>query len=66
MQPIAYGTWYHVLRRIQLIKLCQLLIVIASCDRTMLTAIFLLGEEPSKQVFLGGTIIVIWNWYDIV
>ncbi len=24
----------------------------------LLTAIFLLGEEPSKQVFLGGTIIV--------
>jgi O-acetylserine/cysteine efflux transporter len=24
----------------------------------LLTAIFLLGEEPSKQVFLGGAIIV--------
>lgn len=56
MQPIAYGTWYYVLRKYPVNKIMPVLLLLPVTG--LLTAIFLLGEEPSKQVFLGGTIIV--------
>ena len=56
MQPIAYGAWYYVLRRYPVNKIMPVLLLLPVTG--LLTAIFLLGEEPSKQVFLGGTIIV--------
>ena len=56
MQPIAYGAWYYVLKRYPVNKIMPVLLLLPVTG--LLTAIFLLGEEPSKQVFLGGTIIV--------
>jgi len=56
MQPIAYGAWYYVLRKYPVNKIMPILLLLPVTG--LLTAIFLLGEEPSKQVFLGGTIIV--------
>ena len=56
MQPIAYGAWYYVLRKHPVNKIMPVLLLLPVTG--LLTAIFLLGEEPSKQVFLGGTIIV--------
>ena len=56
MQPIAYGAWYYVLRRYPVNKIMPVLLLLPVTG--LLTAIFLLGEEPPKQVFLGGTIIV--------
>jgi len=56
MQPIAYGAWYYVLRKHPVNKIMPVLLLLPVTG--LLTAIFLLGEEPSKQVFLGGAIIV--------
>ena len=56
MQPIAYGAWYYVLKRYPVNKIMPVLLLLPVTG--LLTAIFLLGEEPSKQVFLGGAIIV--------
>ena len=56
MQPIAYGVWYYVLGRnpVQKVMPVMLLLPVTS----LITAIYLLGEEPSKQLILGGTIIM--------
>jgi len=56
MQPIAYGAWYYVLSRYPVNKVMPVLLLLPITG--LLTAIFLLGEEPAKQVFLGGAIIV--------
>ena len=56
MQPIAYGVWYYVLGRnpVQKVMPVMLLLPVTS----LFTAIYLLGEEPSKQLIFGGTIIM--------
>ena len=56
MQPIAYGVWYYVLGRnpVQKVMPVMLLLPVTS----LFTAIYLLGEQPSKQLILGGTIIL--------
>ena len=56
MQPLAYGTWYHVIGRNPIYKVLPVMLLLPLTGLT--TAIFLLGEEPTKQVFLGGTIIL--------
>ena len=56
MQPIAYGAWYYVLRKYPVNKVMPVLLLLPMTG--FITAIFLLGEEPPKQVFLGGVIIV--------
>ena len=56
MQPAAYGAWYYVLSRYPVNKVMPVLLLLPMVG--LITAIFLLGEEPPKQVFLGGTIIV--------
>ena len=56
MQPIAYGAWYYVLSRYPVNKVMPVLLLLPVIG--LITAIFLLGEDPPKQVFLGGTIIV--------
>ena len=55
MQPIAYGTWYHVMARNPVHKVMPVMLLLPLTGLT--TAIFLLGEEPTKQVFIGGAII---------
>ena len=56
MQPAAYGAWYYVLRKYPVNKVMPVLLLLPMVG--LITAIFLLGEDPPKQVFLGGTIIV--------
>ena len=56
MQPIAYGAWYYVLRKYPINKVMPVLLLLPITG--LITSIFLLGEDPPKQVFLGGTVIV--------
>ena len=56
MQPIAYGTWYHVMGRNPVHKVMPVLLLLPLTGLS--TAIFLLGEAPTKQVFIGGAIIL--------
>ena len=56
MQPVAYGAWYYVLRKYPVNKVMPVLMFLPITG--LITAIFLLGENPPKQVFLGGAIIV--------
>ena len=57
MQPTAYGAWYYVLSKYPVNKVMPVLLLLPITG--LITAIFLLGEDPPKQVFLGGTVIVI-------
>ena len=56
MQPIAYGTWYHVMGRHPVHKVMPVMLLLPLTGLS--TAIFLLGEEPTKQAFIGGAIIL--------
>ena len=56
MQPVAYGAWYYVLRKYPVNKVMPVLLLLPVAGLT--TAIFLLGEDPPKQVFLGVTVII--------
>ena len=56
MQPAAYGAWYYVLSKYAVNKVMPVLLLLPITG--LITAIFLLGEDPPKQVFLGGTVIV--------
>jgi len=56
MQPLAYGTWYHVMGRNPVHKVMPVMLLLPLTG--LLTAIFLLDEEPTKQVFIGGAIIL--------
>ena len=56
MQPVAYGAWYYVLKKYPVNKVMPVLMFLPITG--LITAIFLLGENPPKQIFLGGAIIV--------
>ena len=56
MQPIAYGTWYQVMRRNPVHKVMPFMLLLPLTGLS--TAIFLLGEDPSAEVFIGGAIIL--------
>jgi len=56
MQPIAYGTWYQVMGRNPVHKVMPVMLLLPLTGLS--TAIFLLGEEPSAEVFIGGAIIL--------
>ena len=56
MQPLAYGAWYHVIGRNPIHKVLPVMLLFPLTGLS--TAILLLGEEPTKQVFIGGTIIL--------
>jgi O-acetylserine/cysteine efflux transporter len=55
--PTAYGAWYYVLSKYPVNKVMPVLLLLPITG--LITAIFLVGEDPPKQVFLGGTVIVI-------
>ncbi len=58
MQPITYGCFYYVLKNNPIYKVLP--IVTMGIPLTgLLAAIFLLGEEPTKELFVGGLIILI-------
>ena len=56
MQPIGYAAWYYVLRRYPVNKVMPVLLLLPVTG--LITSIFLLGEDPPKQVFVGGAIIL--------
>ena len=57
MQPITYGCFYYVLKNNPLYKVLP--IVTMGIPLTgLLAAIFLLEENPTKELFIGGTIII--------
>jgi O-acetylserine/cysteine efflux transporter len=56
MQPVGYAAWYYVLKKYPVNKVMPVLLVLPVTG--LLTSIFLLGEDPPKQVFLGGLVIV--------
>jgi len=56
MQPLAYGTWYHVIGRNPIHKVMPVMLLLPLTGLS--TAILLLGEEPTRQVFIGGAIIL--------
>ncbi len=58
MQPITYGCFYYVLKNNPLYKVLP--IVTMGIPLTgLLAAIFLLGEKPTTQLFIGGAIILL-------
>ena len=56
MQPLAYGTWYQVMGRNPVHKVMPVMLLLPLTGLS--TAIFLLGEEPTNRVFVGGAIIL--------
>ncbi len=56
MQPVGYAAWYYVLKKYPVNKVMPVLLVLPVTG--LITSIFLLGEDPPKQVFLGGLIII--------
>ena len=56
MQPIGYAAWYYVLKKYPINKVMPVLLMLPVTG--LLTSIFLLGEDPPKQVFLGGLVII--------
>ena len=58
MQPITYGCFYYVINNNPIYKVLP--IVTMGIPLTgLLAAIFLLGEEPTKELFIGGAVIII-------
>ena len=58
MQPITYGCFYYVLKNNPLYKVLP--VVTMGIPLTgLLAAIFLLGEKPTTELFIGGAIIII-------
>ena len=58
MQPITYGCFYYVLKRNPLYKVLPI-VTMGIPPTGLLAAIFLLGEEPTKELFIGGLVIII-------
>ena len=56
MQPVGYAAWYYVLSRYPVNKVMPVLLILPVTG--LVTSIFLLGEDPPKQVFLGGLVII--------
>ena len=58
MQPITYGCFYYVLKNNPLYKVLPI-VTMGIPPTGLLAAIFLLGEEPTKELFIGGTVIIV-------
>ncbi len=58
MQPITYGCFYYVLKNNPLYKVLPI-VTMGIPPTGLLAAIFLLGEEPTKELFIGGAIIIV-------
>jgi len=58
MQPITYGCFYYVLKNNPMYKVLPI-VTMGIPPTGLLAAIFLLGEEPTKELFIGGAIIII-------
>ena len=58
MQPITYGCFYYVLKNNPLYKVFPI-VTMGIPPTGLLAAIFLLGEEPTKELFIGGIVIIV-------
>jgi len=58
MQPITYGCFYYVLKNNPLYKVLPI-VTMGIPPTGLLAAIFLLGEKPTAELFIGGFIIII-------
>ena len=58
MQPITYGCFYYVLKNNPLYKVLPI-VTMGIPPTGLLAAIFLLGEKPTSELFIGGLIIII-------
>ena len=58
MQPITYGCFYYVLKNNPLYKVLPI-VTMGIPPTGLLAAIFLLGEKPTIELFIGGVIIII-------
>ena len=58
MQPITYGCFYYVLKNNPLYKVLPI-VTMGIPPTGLLAAIFLLGEKPTTELFIGGATIII-------
>ena len=58
MQPITYGCFYYVLKNNPLYKVLPI-VTMGIPPTGLMAAIFILGEEPTKELFIGGVIIIV-------
>ena len=58
MQPITYGCFYYVLKSNPLYKVLPI-VTMGIPPTGLLAAIFLLGEKPTIELFIGGLVIII-------
>ena len=58
MQPITYGCFYYVLKNNPLYKVLPI-VTMGIPPTGLLAAIFLLGEQPTKELFIGGAVIIV-------
>jgi O-acetylserine/cysteine efflux transporter len=58
MQPITYGCFYYVLKNNPLYKVLPI-VTMGIPPTGLLAAIFLLGEKPTQELFIGGAIIIV-------
>jgi len=58
MQPVTYGCFYYVIKNNPIYKVLPI-VTMGIPPTGLLAAIFLLGEEPTKELFIGGVIIIV-------
>ena len=58
MQPITYGCFYYVLKNNPLYKVLPI-VTMGIPPTGLLAAIFLLGEKPTSELFIGGVVIIV-------
>jgi len=58
MQPVTYGCFYYVLKNNPLYKVLPI-VTMGIPPTGLLAAIFLLGEQPTSELFIGGVIIIV-------
>jgi len=58
MQPITYGCFYYVIKNNPIYKVLPI-VTMGIPPTGLLAAIFLLGEEPTQELFIGGAIIIV-------
>ena len=57
MQPVTYGCFYYVIKNNPIYKVLPI-VTMGIPPTGLLAGIFLLGEEPTKELFIGGAIII--------
>ena len=58
MQPVTYGCFYYVLKNNPLYKVLPI-VTMGIPPTGLLAAIFLLGEKPTQELFIGGAINIV-------